>query len=232
MKRFIKVFGLILLYMALWSGLILVVILSLREADDITVVKVAFAFLAAIFVFFIPYLNFAIRLIYFFPAPATGPAGRTENIGSLQQPLDFESLRKALLSVNDRDIPVQAVESRNGKKISLSYRIADARWAEIMAEAGLRSSYECLLKFNKKKRTVTLIDIRRSLTFRGGTGGFRLGWSFSRGVDNAFEIQKTRSIQDAFTKPAVDYTFSTHEIKGPVIQTIHDHGWHVRFAMW
>lgn len=215
MVHFFKVFGLILLYMLVWMLLLLPVGLAANSDDAALIVLLVMVLL--ILVLFVPFLNLAIRWVFHFRGRGTAVAEA--------------ELRQALRMVNDLDVPV-VVEERKGKLV-ITWRYVDAHWWEILARAGLTKVYECHVKLNEKKKEAILIDVSRSVAWRAGPTQVKLQFAGMRGVEMGFEMGKQWAFNEHFRPGKVyDYKFSPQEIKNPVLNTILEHGWNVRFGMW
>ncbi|MFO7540721.1 MAG: hypothetical protein R6X32_22000, partial [Chloroflexota bacterium] len=217
LSKFLTVFVYILLFMGIWALLLLPVALAADGENGGCFVALLLLMVVLIFVSFVPFLNIAIRRSFRFPGEG--------------MPVSKSELRQVLLNINQFDVPVTAEE--RGDTIVFTWRYVDAKWWEILAKAGLKSVYECHVKLNDKKKTATLIDITRSVSWRAGPSGVELGWSGFRGVELGYEIGKAYGLKENFELGKIyDYQFSPQEIKNPVMNTILRHGWEVRFGMW
>ena len=118
-KRFLTVFGLILLYMAVLALLIFVAITTVgNNTSDLLIVILAA--LVVSFGGFVPYLNWATRRAFTF---------RGEG-----QPVPLETLRADLKAINQFDAPVMVEERKH--KLVATWKYVDARWLELFAKAG------------------------------------------------------------------------------------------------
>ena len=213
--KFLAAFGLILLYMGLWVPIIL---LGVALIDDDMMIW----FILGLLLILIPTFPFVIdrigKLLCRFPALKPNPVA-------------VDELRRLLLAMNSFDAPVAAIET--GKKIIFTWKYVDAKWYEVMRKVGQSSTYRLLVKFDPARHRVTLIDLETSMDWSVSPTKFRFRASFFRGIDIAYERKIVYAINEAFqTGKVVDYHFANNEIKDPVMNTIREAGWDVRFGMF
>ena len=221
-KRFLMVFGLILLYMAVLALLIFVAI-SIVGNNTSDLLIVILAALIVSFGGFLPYLNWATRQAFTF---------RGEG-----QPVPLDTLRAELKAVNQFDAPVMVEERK--RKLVATWKYVDARWLEFFAKAGLTKTYELHMKFDETRHTVTMVDKTKEASWSAGvsgapaSGGTSASGSASQGVLMAFEIGKQWGIKENFELGRVyDYRFVPSEIKMPILNSILRSGWDVRYGLW
>ena len=216
MKRFLAAIGLILLYMGIWGVLFYLCIVICGENDS----AIATGVLAGTVFFmigFIPYLDFVAKKVFYFPGDGT--------------PGPLEKLWEEITDINRFDAPAMVKE--RGNTLIVTWKYVDARWWEILAKAGLKKIYELHIKFNNEKKEVTLIDVKKSVSWRAGPTQVRVSGGFFRGVIFSYEIGKMWGIKENFGIGKIyDYEFTPQEIKNPVMNTILRNGWAVRFGMW
>jgi hypothetical protein len=215
-KRFLITFALVLLYMALWAGLLYGVILLAQEDEGLLLTAVL-ATMAFLILAFVPYLDQVVKRVFRF---------RGEG-----EPLPAGALRRQILSVNRFKVPVMAEERLYD--LVFTWKYVDARWWEVLAKARLTRLYELHVKLDEKRRLATLIDVTRSVNWRAGPAQVRVGWGSFRGVVAAYEIGKRWGIQENWAPGVVyDFKFVPAEIKTPVMNTLLRSGWDVRFGIW
>ena len=222
MKRFLMVFGLILLYMAVLALLIFVAITFVgNNTSDLLIVILA-ALLVS-FGGFLPYLNWATRRAFTF--------------GGEGQPVPLEALRAELKAINQFDSPVMVEERK--RNLVATWKYVDARWLEIFAKAGLTKTYELHMKFDEARHTVTMVDKTKEASWSAGvsgapaSGGASASASASQGVLMAYEIGKQWGIRENFELGKIyDYKFVPSEIKLPILNSILRSGWDVRYGLW
>lgn len=216
LKRFLAVFGLIMLFMAVLAVVLLAVILIAGDNDSAILVAILVIFVIAIGAF-LPYLDWAVKRAFRFPGQRT--------------PIPEADLRGQIQAINEFDAPVMVEERK--KKLVATWKYVDAQWWELLAKAGLTKVYELHMKFDATSHTVTLIDVTKSVSWRAAPSEVRLRGGFSRGVILAYEIGKAWGIQQNFQPGKIyDYRFVPQEIKNPILNTILRAGWDVRFGIW
>lgn len=215
-KRFLTVFGLVLLYMLAWAVCLAPIILVAGDNDTVMLVVVlgTLVFSAAGLV---PYLDWAAKRVFRFQGEG--------------EPVSGAELRAHIQAINDFDVPVMVKERRGG--LVATWRYVDARWWEALAKAGLTKVYELHIKFDDAQHLATLIDVNKSVAWRAGPTQVRLWGGFFRGIVFQYEIGKQWGIKENFQLGKVyDYRFVPQEIKMPIMNTILQNGWDVRFGIW
>ena len=215
--KFFTVFALILLYMGIWMVLLVPVALVVNDGQD-EALFVLLGMVVLIFILFPPYLNFVTKRTFRF-------AGEGEAVSKTE-------LHQALLTVNEFDAPVTAVQ-KSDDHIIFTWRYVDAKWWQILAKAGLEKVYECHVKLDEESQIATMIDVSKSISWRAGPDQVRVGFVGFRGVEFSYERGAAWGIQETFGLGEIyNYKFSNAEIKNPVMNTILRHGWDVRMGMW
>jgi hypothetical protein len=217
LKRFLAVFGLMLLYMAVLAGILLLVILLVGEENDTLILISVLVMMVLAIVIMVPYLDQMAKRVFRF---------RGEG-----EPVSETELRTQIQAINEFDAPVM-IEERKGRLVA-TWKYVDARWWELLAKAGLTKVYELHIKFDDVQHLVTLIDINKSVSWRAGPTEVRLRGGFFRGIMLAYEIGKQWGIKENFELGKVyDYKFVPQEIKMPIMNSILRSGWDVRFGIW
>jgi hypothetical protein len=216
LKRFLTVFGLMLLFMAVLAVVLLLVILLAGDNDTLILIAVLVMMVLAV-VIMVPYLDQVAKRVF-----------RFEGEG---EPISEAELRAQIQAINQFDAPVM-IEERKDKLVA-TWKYVDAHWWELLAKAGLTKVYELHIKFDKTQRLVTLIDVTKSVAWRAGPTSVRLRGGFFRGIMLAYEIGKQWGIKENFELGKVyDYKFVPQEIKMPIMNSILRSGWDVRFGIW
>ena len=215
-KRFLLAFALVLAYMAAWAPVLYAWVL-LTEGDEMAVVVGAFVAVSVIGLGMIPYLNFVTKMVFHFKGEGSG--------------VSEAELRAIIQGINSLDVPVMVQE--RGRKLVITWRYVDARWWEVLAKAGLTKVYELHVKFNERRGEVVLIDVLKSVAWRAGPSQVRVSGGFFRGVQFGFEIGKQWGITESLKLGQIyEFKFSPQEIKDPIMNTILQKGWDIRFGMW
>jgi hypothetical protein len=215
-KRYIYTFfGLFALLGMYWLALL--PILAVRtnlETKHFGIALIVWGVLAG--VFFFPALAIILKKTWFF-------RGRGE-------PVVLDLLHAILMKVNDLDAPVTV--ARQGKKLVCTWRHKEPHWCERLEKSGMRRLYELWLHFDNSTKTVTMSDRFRSINWDLSPVSVKTGWlSYSKPY---FSVKTgddwgVENYED--TDPDA-YTFSPHEIKSPIMNTILKNGWNVRFSFF
>ena len=173
-KRFLIVFGLILLFMVLWAGVLLLVFFIAEDADVVALITVP-----VIFITFIPYVNFIAKNVFHFKGEGA--------------PISGDELRSRIMEINDINVPVM-VQKRK-KKLIATWKYVDAKWWEILSKAGLKKIIELLMKFNDRKKEVILSDVTKSISWKAGPTKVRVWGGFTRGIALEYEAREDLRLQ-------------------------------------
>ena len=157
-KRFLIAFGLVLLYLAVWAGILFLVIIVGQNNEGALLVLILVMFVLIIG-FFVPYLDQVAKRVFHFQGEG--------------DPVPTAGLRELVLSVNGFvDAPVMAEERQNrwtgSRTLVVTWKYVDARWWELLAKAGLTQLYELHVKLDEARHTATLIDVQKSVAWRAG----------------------------------------------------------------
>jgi hypothetical protein len=143
-------------------------------------------------------------------------------------PVPLETLRQRLLAINKLDVPFRVAEEKHGGLVA-EWRIADARWVDLMGAGGLRIAHRIYLRLDAATLRVRAVTVQRSIGWGAGLG---LSWSFSyfRGIV-FFEYQRGEAIGLMYKNGnwALDfeyrYRFLLSEIQTPLVEAITRSGW-------
>ncbi len=215
LKRYIQT-ALYLILLALLYGLGLLPVLLVRaslQTGQYLLALLSWLVLVAVSLPFL--LGMIIRRVWFF-------AGSGE-------PVLMDLLEEKILAINDMDAPVRVKKKRHG--LVVSWRHDDPAWCERMDRAGMKKTFELHLAFDNATKTVTLSDRARKVDFelcpvKVKTGLLSLPRPcFRVAVGPDWDVGAYRDRRDA------DYRFQPWEIKSPVMGTILNNGWNVRFSL-
>lgn len=216
MRKFFVVFLAICLYMLLWVLPVGLAVLLTGGSEEAALVIV----LATLVIFpitLIPFMQIVAKRVFYFKGEGS--------------PVPENALRALIVSINDLDAPVMIQEK--GDRLLATWKYVDARWWEILAKAGLNQVYELHMKLDAEKKTVTMIDIHKSVSWRAGPSQVRLQGGYFRGISLTHKIGKQWGIKENFELGKIyDYKFVSDEIKYPIMNTILRNGWDVRFGLW
>lgn len=216
MQKFFLVFLSIFLYILLWFSVVAVAALA-TGGDEEAGLIIALGTLIIFPITLIPFMQSMAKRVFHFKGQGT--------------PISEKALRAMILNINELEAPVM-IQEKNGRLIA-TWNYLDARWWEILAKAGLEKVYELHMKINDDRKTVTMIDIHKSVSWRAGPSQVRLRGGFFRGISTTYEIGKQWGIKENFKPGKIyDYKFSSGEIKYPIMNSILKNGWDVQFALW
>jgi hypothetical protein len=216
MQKFSIVFLAIFLYILLWFAGLAGIIAATGGDEEVGLI-VALGTLIIFPITLIPFMQFVAKRVF-----------RFKGEGS---PISEDTLRSLILNINDLDAPVM-IQEKNGRLIA-TWKYVDAKWWQLFAKAGLEQVYELHMKINADKKTVTMIDINKSVSWKAGPTQVRIRGGFFRGISTTYSIGKQWGIKENFELGKIyDYKFSSNEIKYPIMNTILRNGWDVRFGLW
>ncbi|HCU25747.1 MAG TPA: hypothetical protein DF383_12085 [Deltaproteobacteria bacterium] len=216
LKRFLTVFGLILLYMLALASADLMIVLLAGKNDTLIRIMVVVTLVFSVATM-VPYMDWVAKKVFRFNGEG--------------KPVSEAELRAQIQTINQFDVPVM-IEERKGKLVA-TWKYVDAHWRELLSKAGLTKVYELHIKFDHAQHLVTLIDVTKSVSWGAGPTELRLRWSFFRGIMLTYEIGKQWGIKESWKLGQVyDYKFRPKEVKMPIMNSILRSGWDVRFGIW
>ena len=149
------------------------------------------------------------------PAPGVAPATMTD-------------LRTALLDLNR---PTSPVVVRDGgpedADFVAEWRIADARWYEIFAKAGLKKTAQVLLRLDAGRSEVRAVDRGFDVEWRAGVPTLSFSAEAFRGQKVEVSFGKAWAFQEEDLRfgKVYDWRFNTRELKGPLQEVVANGGW-------
>jgi hypothetical protein len=136
-------------------------------------------------------------------------------------------LRTALMAVNRKTAPFRVRSGKaEGVDLVAEWKIVDAEWYEIFAEAGLERVFKVLMKFDDSTGEVRAADQEWEVEWRAGIPTTSLAASAFRGRkwETSFETTYAFREDGSFGK-VYEYSFDTGELKKPLIEAAHKSGW-------
>lgn len=214
LQRFLKAVGLLFLYMGLLTVGLLI---WLQYNPDPSEGEFLVVFVA-LFVTFPFALDIMGKWAFYWKSFITPPK-------------TLEEVKAMILRIDHPDIPVQVTEKKGA--LFITWKYLDAKWYEMMSKQGITESYTLRVVFNEKKHLATLTDVKTSISWGKGLDFFRFGFFGFRGVSLDVEIGKAWGITERF-RPGViyDYRFKTSEIRNPVLNSLLEAGWDVRYGIF
>jgi hypothetical protein len=138
-------------------------------------------------------------------------------------------LRKRLLAVNRASAPFKVREATKKEQCDLvaEWRIVDAKWIEIFAKAGIKRVFKVRMRIDAAKGEVRAVDEEWEVEWRAGVPTLSASASASRGRkwEKSYEAVYAFKEEDLSFGKIYEYSFSTSEIKDPLIKAAHAAGW-------
>lgn len=163
-----------------------------------------------------PALSMIIRKIWFFKGEG--------------EPVPLEALRTALLMLNKGKGPLLVTEKRKGLVITWNYK--DPKWCRLMDRREINRLHELHLVFNNATKTVELSDKSRSLQIMICSEKIKTGLLRKPALLLGVKIGDRICIDSYTTTSELEYAFHPREIKSPVMGSILQSGWNVRFHLF
>jgi hypothetical protein len=137
------------------------------------------------------------------------------------------ALRESLLALNRVGAPWLVRDgAAEGCDLVAEWKIADARWYELFAKAGLTKVFKLLMKLDETKGEVRAVDQEWSVEWRAGVPSLSLSPEAFRGqkvevsFGTAFAFKETLEYGQVY-----DYRFRTSEIKDQLQEEVARNGW-------
>ena len=158
------------------------------------------------------------------------------------EPVSEAELRQRLLAINETDSPLQVIEGKKGK-MDIVWRLADAKWAGLLTLKKIKRTQILRIKLSGEDASCSAIDISKTVRGSADARTLHLGFSFSffRGIvffHKKYETQYGLVYREGrlTIDNAYRYTFSSAEMKSPVMQIVRESGWRYKpvifFARW
>ena len=148
------------------------------------------------------------------PAPGTPVLPRQEVLTRLK-------------ALNRTTAPYQITETTDeGADLIAEWKIVDAKWYQIFAEAGLTKVFRIYLKLDEATHEVRASDREYTVDWVVGVPKLKLAVSAFRGQKQSIEFGKAYAFTENFAPGQVyQYRFDTGEIKGPIQDAVTGAGW-------
>ncbi|MFB2598755.1 hypothetical protein ACEXQE_13255 [Herbiconiux sp. P17] len=150
-------------------------------------------------------------------------------------PLSFADAQARVLALNSDELPFVYAAAPDG--ILATWKYADVKWAALAAAGTIDKSYELRVTLDGAEAEWEFdeTDTESSVTVHGDQGGFGIsgGTSTFTGREKKVSFQfgvgsaaKTTDRQGPHEGNLYGYSFSTDEIKQPLIAALEAAGWH------
>ncbi len=148
------------------------------------------------------------------PAPGTPVLSRDEVLSRIK-------------ALNRPTAPYQITETTDeGADLIAEWRIVDAQWYAIFAEAGVSKVFRIYLKLDEANHEVRASDREYSVEWAAGVPKLKIAASAFRGQKQSIEFGKAYAFTEKLTIDQIyQYRFDTSEIKGPIQDAVTGAGW-------
>jgi len=185
-----------------------------KTVDEDKKGTVGIIFFVVVGVLMLPFMDWCAKHIFYFKGDG--------------KPVAEEALRKELMSINLYDVPIMATEQ--GNTIEVTWNYLDEKWQGVMVSKGITEMFKVTLRFDPSRHLVTMLDTQGTINW--GVHGRVASWSWFRGIYMNFAIVKSSTIRESYKGAYGENMFDTARIHNPVMNTILNRGWDVRFAMF
>lgn len=146
------------------------------------------------------------------------------------KPVDKEELTRRLLALNNPNLPWEIV---GGEKVDLMarWKLADAKWWEILKRAGLKIYYLGKMKLDEKHKRVLYNEELGELEWAVGLSDTPVRFRYSK-FRGRILFSKRKAVAYAFKSlyppdwgKVYEFDFDVNLIRGPIIETVERAGW-------
>ncbi|MGH2348732.1 MAG: hypothetical protein ACRDFT_04605 [bacterium] len=132
-----------------------------------------------------------------------------------------------ITALNRPTAPFQITETaEEGADLVAEWKIVDAQWYTIFAEASLSKVFRIYLKLDEAKHEVRASDREYAVEWKAGVPKLKLAVSAFRGQKQSIEFSKAYAFTENLAPGKVyQYRFDTGEIKGPIQDAVTGAGW-------
>lgn len=145
--------------------------------------------------------------------------------------LPRDELTRRLVALNDEQVPfsVSIGEGGGDGDIVVEWKIVDASWYEIFAEAHIEKAHRLLLTFADADHEVRALEESYEVSWRAGVPTLSLSAEKFRGRTFGSKQYGTayayRGVNPLDVGQAYEYRFDVAEMKAPVVDTVTGGGW-------
>jgi hypothetical protein len=138
-----------------------------------------------------------------------------------------KTLRTQLMAVNRASAPFRVRDGKEeGVDLVAEWKIVDAKWHEVFAEAGIQRVFKVLMKFDEAEGQVRAVDQEWEVEWRAGVptcsvrGKAFRGRTWEKSFESVYAFREDGSFGEIYS-----YRFDTTEMKSPLIEAAHKVGW-------
>jgi len=138
-----------------------------------------------------------------------------------------EEVRWRLLALNRETAPYQIIDgSSQNVDLIAEWKIVDAKWYEVFAEANLTKVFRIYMKFDEARHEVRAKDEEHTVEWRAGVPSLSISASKFQGQKTSIEFGTAYAFTEELKPGQVyKYRFSTNEIKKPIQEAVAAGGW-------
>lgn len=145
--------------------------------------------------------------------------------------VSMDVIKDKIEMINTYDLPV-VVEKQSDKKYVLTWRYADSKWTEYMSKSGVSHSYKIIVKLNDAKKRATLIEVRRKLKWFVKPTRFKIQGRSFRGISAKYKKGVGWTTIEGFESKEENLKFQPSDLRSPLVNSLLDNGWDVRFGLY
>ncbi|MDQ4144565.1 MAG: hypothetical protein M3198_12645 [Actinomycetota bacterium] len=152
-------------------------------------------------------------------------------------PIPPAELHQRLLSLNSDQVPFTVNAGAGGEEgdVVAEWKIVDAKWLEIFAQAGLEKTHRIYLTLDPRENEARVLEESWDVSWRAGVPEIRLSAEAFRG-----RTMGSKSFGTAYAFKGVNpldygqvynYRFDVSEMKDPLAEVVTRSGWTFRPVM-
>ena len=145
--------------------------------------------------------------------------------------LQAEEVEQTILAVNRKMAPFQVRKTTSDEPGDLvaEWKIVDAKWYEIFAKAGLKSTFRIYMHFDDVNKEVHAMDREFNVAWKAGVPTLSMRATAFQGQKQSVEFSTAYAFQEEGGMGEVyKYRFSTGEIKKLLHKAVTESGWTYR----
>jgi hypothetical protein len=144
-----------------------------------------------------------------------------------QPVLPAQTVREKLLAINRTTAPFHLLDgTAEGVDVIAEWKIVDAKWHEIFAQAGLSKAVKIYLRLDESTHEVRAMDRELSIEWRVGIPSISFKLSAFRGQQKSIEFGREYGFKENHEFGEIySYHFNTRELKQPIQTTVTECGW-------
>lgn len=153
-------------------------------------------------------------------------------------PVPASELATRFEAINRLDVPFRVERGESSHEWFVTWRYADAKWADLARTHGLRRTFRIRCVLDEAAHTVRATDYVAGYDWSAGRGAARMEWHAMLGLV-LFQMEQRRVFGLQFDehggfKPELSYAykFNLDEMKSPLMTATTRAGWNWRPTVW